>query len=104
MKSWTQSNHILCTTINGNEYEVYETEPGMQRLRRNGRLIAETFTIEEAQRWAESYDKWLEQEAPKLPKKQEFLPPFTDMSNAFEMGMLKRFPRYPGAFGEAPTV
>lgn len=103
-ETWTESDQILCATINGHEYEVYETEPGMQRLRRNGRLIAETYTTEEAQRWAESYDKWLEQEAPKLPKKPVNLPEIISMADLIrDYGCTgwQRFPAYPNEIGAA---
>lgn len=89
---------VLHAKIRDGVYEIYETEPGIQRLLRDGRIIAETFTTEEAKRWAETYDKWTEQEAPKLPERPS--------KSAKSVGQIlskmnlpwTRFPRYPEEF------
>jgi len=96
----TDGGRIWFAMINGNEYEVYETEPGMQRVRRDGQLIAETFTTEEGKRWAESYDKWLTQVAPSLPRRpEEFGEPelIGDILRRMDFTE-QRFPRYPEEF------
>lgn len=97
---WKRMNQIWLADINGHEYEVYETEPGMQRVRRDGQLIAETFTTEEGKRWAESYDKWLTQVAPSLPRRpEEFGEPehIGDILRRMDFTDI-RFPRYPEEF------
>ena len=66
--NWTiDENDIWRADINGIHYEVYETAPGFQRVRRDSLLIAETYTTEEGKRWAETYDDWLKYEVPNLP-------------------------------------
>lgn len=92
---WTMDGRVLRCFMRGHDYDVYETMPGIYRLRRDGDLIAETFTPEEAKRWAETYDKWLEQVAPKMAKKPDKPLQLTDLSNWREMAKCQIFPRYP---------
>lgn len=93
MTKWKLHNHVLYAQINGNDYELYETEPGMFRLRRNACLIAETFTKGEAKQWAEVYDAYLEKVRKENPTPSSLK--FADMSDAWELAELPRLPRYP---------
>lgn len=100
MHQWKRDGHILRATIDGIDFEIYLStpDPGIYRLRCKGKLISETFSEQEAQRWAEMYHVWLDQELPNMPARRKGLPPLTDMSNFWELAGLTQFPRYPDKF------
>lgn len=98
MTNWENINGVYYPDINGAEYACYESAPSIFRLRKNGALIAETFTLQEGQRWAEVYDEYLEKvRSKKEPDEEPDLKIYTfkDLLDAFDVENYMELPRYP---------